>query len=499
MTATVGGQLGSASTMFSYSPPEFSSKSVPPHTPGSRVTIIGKNFGFFSLPTSVRIGISSCSSPAMVYPHLAFSCLLPVPNSNEADYPVSINISGNEVTYSYDRIMYSKPNVQRSLGHSEIASSGSSFITLIGKLFGELSSSPTTRLGSTISSGSVWLSSSSVKGKVSSGFACNLPGTVSFYRGAMDNISMAFSYRPQIVAATTRTAFATTGLSSIAIVGSGLGVRLSPGSVSSKLGSSSCSTSQWASNSHIACKLHPGSGHIYQVVSTAPGVSTCDIVTRTLLYPHTSSYNSPSISGVKVLNTTFSSTGSSQMFLFGAAFATLDTCLTARLGNSVVVSTRWISESALRCKNPAYRGNSSIYIMISMASQVPPIAIGSHSISGVVRSVLSSKPVPGTKVSLSIDGLVVSTVTPDSIGYFVFSNLLNADYIVSTYAPGLAPIISTVSSSLPPRNHTAAPGPALAPRQSRIVLTWGALSGDLDAQLQLPDGCKVYVHDAHTI
>ena len=485
--------MGSASNIFSYSPPEFFAKSSPPHTPGSRVTVIGKNFGALSSPTRVRIGSSSCSLPVMVLPHEAFSCLLPVPNANEADYQVSIDIGGNNMTYSNNRIVYSSPNIQRSLGHSQSAASGSTFITLIGNLFGELSSSPTTRVGSTMSSGSVWLSSSSVKGKVSSGFGCSLSGFVSFYRGAGANLSTAFSYRPQIIAASTAAAYAATGSSSITIVGSGLGARRSPGSVSSKLGSSSCSSSQWASNSHIACKLHPGSGHIYQVVSSAPGDSTCKIVTRTLLYPHTSSYDPPSISTVQDVNSTLTSTGSSIILLFGAEFSTFDVSLKARLGYSAAVMTRWNSQSALLCKTPVPRGSASIHVIASIPSQVPPVAVGFHSISGRVRSVLSGQFVSGTNVSLVLDGLVISSVTPDDTGYFVFSNLLDADYVVATHSPGLSPLFATVASSNYPKNYTAAPGPALEQRQSRIVLTWSTFSDDLDAHLLLPDGCKVYV------
>ncbi len=127
----------------------------------------------------------------------------------------------------------------------------------------------------------------------------------------------------------------------------------------------------------------------------------------------------------------------------------------------------------------------------STPSQVPPVAVGSHSISGFVRSVLSGQPVPDARVSILYDGIVVASATVDSIGYFVFDKLLNADYIVATQAPGFDPLVATVSSSQTPQNYTAAVGPALEIRQSRIVLTWASSSIDLDAHLQSPDGCKV--------
>jgi hypothetical protein len=426
-----------------------------------------------------------------VLPHLAFSCVLPVPNSNEANYTLSVNIGGKAVIYNYNQIIYSNPNVQRSRGNSQTAASGSSFVILIGNLFGEISSSPTVRLGSSMSSVSIWISSSSVKSKVVSGFGCSLPGTVSFYRGASSGISMAFSYLPQIVAAASGLPFVTTGASSITVVGSGLGVRRAPGSVSTKMGSSSCLSSHWASNSHIACKLHPGSGHIYQIVSTAPGLSSCAIFTRTLLYPHTTSYDSPSVSAVKDVNTTFTSTGSAQMLLYGAAFSTFDSCIRLRLGFSAAAMTRWISQSALLCKKPVSSSSVFLHVTASTPSQVPPAAVGSHSISGFVRSVLSGQPVPDARVSILYDGIVVASATVDSVGYFVFNKLLSADYIVATHAPGLAPLVATVSSSQTSQNYTAAVGPALEIRQSRIVLTWETPSSDLDAQLQSPDGCKV--------
>ena len=479
--------------MFSYSPPEYSLRSGV-YTPGSRVTIVGKNFGELSVPSRVRIGSSECSLPVMLLPHSSFSCVLPVPNSNEADYAVSIDIGGNEVIFSNDRIRYENtPNVQRSRGHSRMTSSGSAFITIVGSLFGDSSSSPKIQLGSSASSGSVWLSSSSVRAKVPSGFGCSLPGTVSFYRGVRGSITMAFSYRPQVIAATTRTSFATSGLTSITIVGSGLGVRRFPGSVAATLGSSSCSSSQWSSYSHIACKLNPGSGHIHQVVSSAPGTSTCTIATGKLLYPHTLSYDPPSILAAVGVDRVFLSTGSSQVFVHGSSFSAFDTCLTVRLGQSAAVSTRWNAQSALFCKFPVSHGSSFMYVTASTPSQVPAVASGYHAISGVVRSVLSGEPVPDTKISLVLDGLGLAAVTPDSIGYFSFPNLIDADYVVITEAPGFAPLAATVSSSMPLRNYTAALGPALQPRQYRIVLTWATFPLDLNAHLALPDGCQVYV------
>jgi hypothetical protein len=109
----------------------------------------------------------------------------------------------------------------------------------------------------------------------------------------------------------------------------------------------------------------------------------------------------------------------------------------------------------------------------------------------VVRSVLTGLPVANTRVSLIFDGIVRASVVPDSSGYFVFPNLPSANYIVATDAPGLAPLAATVSSSSPPKNYTAAPGPSLGLRQSRIVLTWAAFPADLDSHLRLPDGCIV--------
>jgi hypothetical protein len=417
--------------------------------------------------------------------------MLPIPNSGEADFQVAINVGGPEVIFNNSRIRFDRPIVQRSLGHSQMAASGSSFVTLTGYLFGDSSSTPKMQVGSTMSSGSVWLSSSSLRGKVPAGFGCKLPGTVSFYRGVTGSILSAFSYNPKIVAATTRTTFPTSGATSVTIVGAGLGVRRSPGSVSAKLGSSTCITSVWASQSHIACKMSPGGGHIFQVVSTAPGASTCSIVTGSLLYPRTISYDSPSISAVKYFSPTFPATGSSQISLFGAGLSTFNACPKARLGYSAVVTTRWMSQSALLGKLPVSRASTSTYVIASMPAQVPPIPIGTNFIKGVVRSVLTGLPVPDTRVSLVFDGIVRAVVIPDSNGYFVFPGLPNADFIVATYSPGLAPLAATVSSSSPPQNYTAAPAPSLGIRQSRIVLTWATFPADLDAQLRLPDGCTV--------
>jgi hypothetical protein len=429
----------------------------------------------------------------MLLPHVSFSCVLPVPNSNEVDHSILIDIGGNELVFNQDRIQYDIPKVQRSRGHFYMASSGSSSITLIGNSFGGSSSSPKIQLGSTPSSSSAWISSSSVQGKAPGGFGCSLAGIVSFYRGAKGSISLAFSYRPQIVTTTTKSAYVTSGSSSITIAGSGLGVRRFPGSVSAKLGSSTCLSSQWSSHSQIVCKLNSGSGHIYQVVSSAPGASTCSIVTGNVLYPHALSYGSPSISAVVGAGKSFLSTGSSHLVAYGASFSTFDTCLTVRLGQSTAVATRWNSQSALLCKFPASHAVLFAHMTASVPSQVPAAASGHHAISGVVRSILSGEPVPNTKVSLILDGRVLASNTPESTGYFLFPNLINAHHVVVAEAPGFAPLFATVSSAMPLQNYTAALGPALQSRQFRIVLTWATFPNDLDAHLVLPDGCKVYV------
>ena len=98
-----------------------------------------------------------------------------------------------------------------------------------------------------------------------------------------------------------------------------------------------------------------------------------------------------------------------------------------------------------------------------------------------------------TKISLFLDGLGLAAVFPDNIGYFSFPNLIDADYVIITEAPGFAPLAATVSSSMPLQNYNAAPGPALQPRQYRIVLTWATFPLDLNVHLALPDGCQVYV------
>jgi hypothetical protein len=316
---------------------------------------------------------------------------------------------------------------------------------------------------------------------------------VSIFPGARGSVSMSFSYYPKIIAVTTKTAFGTSGSSIITIAGSGLGVRRFPGSVSAKLGSSSCSSSQWSSYSHIACKLNPGSGHIYQVVSSAPGAAACSIFTGNMLYPHTLSYDPPSITACVGANNSFLSTGSSQSIVYGTSFSTFDTCLSIRLGNSAAVTTRWISQSALLCKFPISRGVTFAHAMVSTPSQVPLAVYGHRFISGVVRSALSGDPIPTAKVSLFLDGRRLALVTPDNIGNFLFPDLIQADHVVVTEAAGCAPLFTTVSSAPPLQNFTAAPGPALQTRQYRIVLTWTMFPKDLNAQLVLPDGCKVYV------
>jgi hypothetical protein len=178
--------------------------------------------------------------------------------------------------------------------------------------------------------------------------------------------------------------------------------------------------------------------------------------------------------------------------VFGSGFSIFDACLAARLSRSAADSTSWISQSALLCKYPVSQISRSVGVVVSTPSHVPPVQVGHHSISGFVRSVVTGAPVPGAHVALVLDSLVRAAVNTNADGYFAFTALLNEDYVVVTHAANFAPLWATVPASLPPKNYTAALGPALQPRQHRIVLTWATFA-DLDAQLKLPDGCDVCV------
>jgi len=130
---------------------------------------------------------------------------------------------------------------------------------------------------------------------------------------------------------------------------------------------------------------------------------------------------------------------------------------------------------------------------IPAAPVIPAMPAGTGSISGMVRSVDTGQPIAGAAVSLSWNGVVRLSTLSSATGSFRFNSLPAETFIITSQAPGQETLGQSISLAAgQSRDYSVALGPALSPRQARIVLTWNAMPADLDSHLDTPSGCHVF-------
>ena len=154
---------------------------------------------------------------------------------------------------SYDAVSAS------SAGASNVASSGGTSVTVVGRGgAGSSGASSKARVGWTACGGSVWLSDSGLVCRSASGGLAGQRVAVSSGR-QYGSVSLAVSYNAPVVSGVGASIAASSGGTSVTVVGSG-GLGMSDSSVRASAGASGCAASVWMSDSLVLCRVCRGLG-----------------------------------------------------------------------------------------------------------------------------------------------------------------------------------------------------------------------------------------------
>jgi hypothetical protein len=241
---------------------------------------------------------------------------------------------------------------------TNMPSSASASITVIGVGFSSSRLSHSLRMGVTAVAASSWRSSSAVLGKVASGHGFS-PNTILSVAVLTRFISLRFSWNSPLVVTAMHSAVALSGSISASVIGqsfSSSGV-----SNSARVGRSACSTSSWSSESSLVCKIAAN----LILPSRSVSISVVSLHSSDVQV----TYVFPVISAVNRLNKPV--TGSVSVSLFGSHFATYDISSGVRVDFSAALMSRWVSDSCIYIRlSPVHGGQVHVTASISRSRGV---------------------------------------------------------------------------------------------------------------------------------
>ncbi|MGB1592488.1 MAG: IPT/TIG domain-containing protein, partial [Promethearchaeia archaeon] len=341
------GNTGTLLSGFCYDAPTIESAfpGVGPATGGGIMTIVGQSFGAAVGMSAVlvRVGGTACASTTYGSNVFMLNCV--VPAGSGVRLPVSVSVDGQESTminaYTYT------PPVLHGLAPAHALASGGQSITVLGSSFGVATDSQVITFGGTSALFTNWVSDSSMV--VSAAAGVGDTKTLAFStRGQWHSLDRAFSFSPpQMTAFSPPNVQVHGGV--FTVLGYSLGtsdysaaVKVSADQDQLRMGSA-CESSEWTSDSSVACRSASGGGSLVTVSATVA-------MQHTTKRPGLS-FDLPLVTSSAPLN--FGQTGGSVVTLFGVNFAPNDYSTKARLGKTGCVSTQWTSESSIECGVPA--------------------------------------------------------------------------------------------------------------------------------------------------
>jgi hypothetical protein len=338
---TVAQQQGSLTHAFSYDKPSalnITSRCLA--AAGTTVvTVSGWNFGDAEALVDIRIGGTSCQTTTF----LSFSeirCL--IAPGIAVDHTLTVQVQDQFGTLQFP-VSYNAPAVHDVTVKSGPATGGT-VVPILGKDFGAFDASTRSHVGATATTKSVWMSDSAVTGVVAQGVD-NDRGVGITVASLLGTFSDVFSYfQPRISATPANTASVGGRLE---LIGGG-SFATSDTSMKTRIGLSACESTQWASDSRVACKAAQARFQDPAVVVTvASQISTkLNAITHdftTLSQMHQSNARPSNISTVVVTGTAL-----------GNFALTHQLCVSG----SAADSSRWISDSSLAARVPSGSGTS---------------------------------------------------------------------------------------------------------------------------------------------
>jgi hypothetical protein len=275
--------------------------------------------------------------------------------------------TSSSCTYSYP-----DPLLNATIGSFSLPSSGSSFVTFVGRLLSNANPSPLARLGSSSCAATVWQSDTALLCLGASFLPRHRILSSTLHNSAIATFNSSSSFYPTQIAvappvATLPLHFPMTSAPVIvAVTGAGFGSSSFSSRGRLRTAMSSAVSTAWVGDSSISTRVFPA--HFVLKSSSLLIVSVLS-----------SAINSTEFEFKHVLKTLTRSrgnipcTGTVLVGVIGAGFAHHSTSLSTSLGGSCCVDSRWTSDSSVVCKAPSGTRSTERPVVTSLggASQAP--------------------------------------------------------------------------------------------------------------------------------
>jgi len=339
IAVTVNSQESTLTRAFSYLQPVVFSAGTPSNAPGTgavSITTFGTYFGYYSNMNKRVVTHGSTATSEVTW--ISDTCVISRRShgsTGKLSVLVTIWWQVASVTSAFSA---DAPAVQ-VLAPVMSMSTGSSVICVIGSNYGLVSLSSAASVSRTSCTNSLWLSSSNIFSKASSGSAAGLAIAVSSemqFSSTTRLLSYAIPSLHETIV-TVRVAAPSTGAVDFIVLGRALSAS---SSLVIRFGDTSCPATTWTSDSSLVSKVHSAAGsNLAFQVSVASQKSDSTI---------RQSYASPQIAALMSLDVAVS--GSTSITITANGLTENGRSQRVSVGRTACSSSKWVSSSCLMCK-----------------------------------------------------------------------------------------------------------------------------------------------------
>lgn len=380
----------------------------------SVLTLHGVDFGTATnLTPTANLGLTACFSVTWTTDS-SVACRSPPAAGTAIDVTVRVvGVVGTlQAYFTYDSPIISQlmaPNAP-TVPTGDVTSSA---ITVVGTNFGAANLGPSARLSSSACDTTAWITTSYIKCLTPKGVGStqSMAVTVASLVGTSPSTFAYFTYNSPLICGLAPANAGTTGGSSITLTGLQFGPN--DNTVTAQLGSTSCDTASWTSDSSILCTTALAGG--------VGGRNTATLTVAALVGTTTQAftYNAPVTSSVSIPNSPTS--GAAVITLLGMDFGVPAVTATALAGGTLCSTTSWTTITAVACVSPVGIGRAHP-VRLTVASQVGSLLRVLSFDSPVVSFTSSNIAVSGGSVTIAglefgfVDHTTSAILGPSSCG-----------------------------------------------------------------------------------
>jgi len=355
---TIGQTVGTSVSFFTYDAPVVTSLQAPnaPATALASITVQGLNFNPTDESNTIVIGLTTCTTSSWVSPTAMMCQSAPgvgMPSGAFALGGAGVMLGTAAAIFTYDA-----PALTR-FRMANMPTSGAQWvgsITMLGNNFGTYDYTATTQIGNSQCFTTLWSTTTAVRCQVQPGVNAAHSVRISVAQ-LIGTAFQSFSFDSPTLTYLNLWNHAPTGGVSITIGGFNFGG--ADYSALATVGSTSCSTLSWSTQTALSCMHGSGTGRDITSILTMNNYVGTGFRTFT--------YDAPAITIVRRNNSP--ATAGTSLTLNGVNFGYLDFSSSAQIGATVCQCTQWVSDTAVSCLVPQGAGS---FIQVSLTlSGVP--------------------------------------------------------------------------------------------------------------------------------